>query len=594
MMPTPSPPTRPRSHRRGPAPARAAAVLLLALSAPVWSPPATAATTATVPVASPATSPATPAVTSPGGLPVAAPVAAPAAAAPAAGGPAADGTGAGAGGTVLGAAEDRAATSVADVALPVAVGGAVGLLAGYGYVRRTRRTRTRTPATGTDTGGAAEAASTDTARGGGALTRLRSRAARGDVPVPELEGRAGAALAAADDCVRTSREELGFAEARFGAAAVQDFARAVRAAETEVAAVFALLHDAGEPSGDGSAPGPGRVAVLHEVLERCRAVGQRLDAEAEDFDRLRSLEDGTGVPEALTVAEQRFRALTGRVGACEANLAAIGARYAPSAVMTVSGQVELAKERLVFATSRLNRSRQTGDLGDPVTAAMHLRAAEGAISQVAALVNGVDRLAAELAEADEAVPDAFAAAVSRVGKDPLAALRAEVDDGACDPLDVLRRVVRTATTAVPLPEAEPPGEEDALFPAAVLVARCSAAAAEDYVAAHRGAVGVRARVRLAEAHRLLARAVQERAPEDARDADGLARQARRLAEEDVRAYRDAFGPRGGGVGGAVLGGVLLGGGADGGPPGSFGGPGTRARRGAAVTPREADPGPITP
>ncbi|MGW0607350.1 hypothetical protein [Streptomyces sp. NPDC002640] len=563
-------------------PARAAAVLLLALSAPVWSPPATAAASAAAPVTAPVAVPVTAPVTASAGAPVTAPVTVPVDASAAAGAP------------VLVAAEDRAASSVADVALPVAVGGAVGLLAGYGYVRRTRRTRTRTPATGTDTAGAVEAASTDTAQGGGALARLRSRGSRGDVPVPELEARAGAALVAADDCVRTSREELGFAEARFGAAAVQDFARAVRAAEAEVAAVFALLHDAGEPSGDGSAPGPGRVAVLYEVLERCRASGQRLDAEAQDFDRLRSLEDGTGIPEALTVAEQRFRALTGRVGACEANLAAIGARYAPSAVMTVSGQVELAKERLVFATSRLNRSRQTGDLGDPVTAAMHLRAAEGAISQVAALVNGVDRLAAELAEADEAVPDTFVAAVSRVGKDPLAALRAEVDDGACDPLDVLRRVVRTATTAVPLPEAEPPGEADALFPAAVLVARCSAAAAEDYVAAHRGAVGVRARIPLAEAHRLLARAVQERAPEDARDADGLARQARRLAEEDVRAYRDAFGPRGGGVGGAVLGGVLLGGGADGGPPGSFGGPDTRARRRSTVTPRETDPGPITP
>ncbi len=580
-MPTPSPPSRTRPPRRTPAPTGAAAALLLLLTSPVWSTPASAA-----PSAPASSAPSVPEAAASEG-------AAPEGAAP---------EGADPGGAVPADAWDgdlagqRAATSVADVALPVVLGGAVGVLAGYGYVRRARRTRTRTPATGTDTvaGSDAGAAPADTARGGGALTRLRARGARPDVPVAELEGRAGSALVEADDSVRTSREELGFAEARFGAAAVQGFARAVRTAEAEVAAVFALLHDAGEPPADDAAPGPGRVAVLQEVLERCRAVGRRLDSETEAFDRLRCLEDGSGAPEALTVAEQRFRALTGRVGASEANLAAIGARYAPSAVMTVSGQVELAKERLVFATSRLNRSRQTGDLGDPATAAMHLRAAEGAISQVAALVNGVDRLAAELAEADEAVPDAFAAAVARVGKEPLTALRAEVDEGACDPLDVLRRVVRTSTTAVPLPEARPPDGDDALFPAAVLVARCSAAAAEDYLAAHRGAVGVRARVRLAEAHRLLARAVSERAPEDARDADGLARQARRLAEEDVRAYRDAFGPRGGGVGGAVLGGVLLGGGADGGPPGSFGGPATRGRRGSAVTPRETDPGGIAP
>jgi hypothetical protein len=72
---------------------------------------------------------------------------------------------------------------------------------------------------------------------------------------------------------------------------------------------------------------------------------------------------------------------------------------------------------------------------------------------------------------------------------------------------------------------------------------------------------------------------------DAREADAFAREARRLAERDVRAYGTPYG-EGLWTGGAVLGGILLdthrrgerpGHPGDGGPA-SFGGPGTRGRR----------------
>ncbi|MGZ0237233.1 hypothetical protein ACNFR4_32990, partial [Streptomyces sp. CPS1] len=106
----------------------------------------------------------------------------------------------------------------------------------------------------------------------------------------------------------------------------------------------------------------------------------------------------------------------------------------------------------------------------------------------------------------------------------------------------------------------------------------SVRAAEDFVTVHRGAVGPEARARLAEAVRQL-RAGD--GPGAAFRADTAAREARDLAERDVRAHGNPYTGTGDhvtGLCGAVLGGVLLAEDPDGGPPACFGGPGTRARR----------------
>jgi hypothetical protein len=278
------------------------------------------------------------------------------------------------------AQEEVDETSAGDLVLPLVAVGAAAVLAGYGYVRRTRRARIRTTPGGAPTG----------------------------PPVPslaELDQQARRLLVEADDCVRTSREELGFAEARFGAEAVEPFARAVREAEAEPAAAFRMRqrYEEGVPA-DAAA----RRQVLAGIVGRCREAGHRLDAEAAGFDQLRGLEGDLG--EALAVAEARFRELADRTGAAEAVLTDLGERYAPYASTRVTGHVEQAKDRLVFATARLNQARQRADLGEPDRAAGYLRAAEGAIAQAAVFVNGVERLAGELSTAAAMVPAALTGA----------------------------------------------------------------------------------------------------------------------------------------------------------------------------------------
>ncbi|MGW0941728.1 hypothetical protein ACWD4O_04135 [Streptomyces sp. NPDC002623] len=477
--------------------------------------------------------------------------------------------------------------STVDLVLPLAAVAAAGAVAGYGYIRRVRRTRDRTTPGGT----------------GSPPPRTSSP------PLAAPDEQACAALVAADNRMRAARAELGFAEALFGAEAVAEFRGAVREAENELAAAFRMRqrYDEGVP-----AEAAARGHALAGIVGRCEEAGRRLDAVAEDFQRLRGLEHG-GLGEALGVAEGRFRELAGRAGASETVLAGLRTRYAPTATASVTGNVEQAKDRLVFATALLNEARQSADSGQPERAARHLRTAEGAVDQAAVLVDGVDRLAAELSTAERTVPAALTGAETELswireqeqkrererergrqraagGGAParqstqdlaatppgelhsrlahadavLASVRQELTGGQLhDPVGVLRRIVR-ATAPVAS------GRAGVLPAAALLTARVAVAAAADFVATHRGAVGAAARTRLAEAERLLATGD----PADRPPADALALEARELAELDVRAHGNPYaGPDAAGVGGAVLGGIVPAEDPGSGTPAGFAGPG---------------------
>ncbi|GGY90144.1 hypothetical protein GCM10010365_05660 [Streptomyces poonensis] len=493
----------------------------------------------------------------------------------------------------------------ADLVLPVAAVGTAGAAAAYAHVRRTRRTRTRTTPGGTD-----ESA----------------------VPSDELDRRGRLLLTETDDCVRTSAEELAFAAERRGAEATRPFVRALESARGELAAAFRLRQLLDDASDRLSAEDTRR--ALEEIVTGCTGAGRRLDAQAPAFDQLRALERDTAG--ALECAEGRFRALTDRVRGAQGTLVGFRERYAPAAVHPVADHVELAKDRLVFATSRLNRARQALDRGDTDRAALRLRAAEGAVHQADVLVTGVERLADELAAAEVRLPEVLqeietdlaatdpeaeetpgtapaasaapvttAAAVTTAPgtaavAEVVAEVRRETADGPRDPLDALRRLVRAAVDAgvggLPYEQGGP-----ALRDGARLLATSSVAAVRDFVTTHRGAVGDEARTRLAEAERHLERARHGPTPDEPLQggspvaeslrADSLACAARPRAERDVRAYGDPYGGSvGDGVGddhgGALLGGVLavhVPGESGDGPrePACYGGPGARGRRAAA-------------
>ncbi|WJV46407.1 TPM domain-containing protein [Streptomyces flavofungini] len=510
------------------------------------------------------------------------------------------------GGSATGGADGTDDGVAGDLVLPVVAACAAGGFALVAYRRRRRRLTSRT------TPGRATGA--------------------GPEPLPDLDARARALLVESDDAVRTSTEELGFATAQFGEEAARPFTAAVAAARDELTAAFRLRQelDDAHPEDDAT-----RRRMLDEIVARCTEAGRRLDAEAAAFDQLRALE--RSAPAALDRAETVFQQVSARTLDAESTLKELRGRYAPGASEAVVGNVEQARDRLVFATGQLHRARTAVDGADNATAAVHLRAAEGAVDQADTFLTAVERLTGELAQAAGRLPGALSDAeadlaeargrLTGTGGTPDADLRghlARVEAvtgevrralaaGPYDPIDALRRVEEAdAALDASLAGARERESADArarsLLGQALLTARSAVAVAADYVTTHRGAVGSAARTRLAEAQRHLRQAeAAEDAPArvgsgagaalaEARRADSLAREAQALAERDVRAYGNPYGGGGGGAGGrggAVLGGIVLGqvlggmgrggsggsGGTGGGGPGSFGGGGTRGRRG---------------
>lgn len=481
-------------------------------------------------------------------------------------------------------------SSGSDLVLPLAAAGTAVAVAAYSLVRRRRRARLRTTPTG------AYVPPT--------------------TPLSDLHHRARRLLVETDDSIRTSTEELTFAARRpvtppppversspagpeaspehteaeptTGGAREPDtaapgeeypsgvgpgvppvaepFVEALADARRELVAAF----KAGQRLDDeGASLSPDEErALLEEILTRCTLAQRRLDTATPAFDQLRSLE--RDITPALEYAEARFRELTGRTATAATTLTALRDSYAPAASRPITGHVEQAKDRLVFATTELNRARQAAYPGDLDTAAVHLRAAEGAIDQADLFVTGVERLAAELARATERAQQGTPSTAAY--DEPRDEHRAEPLG---NPLDALRRRGRR-----------------------LLPSRSAVEAAADFITTHRAAVGVRARTRLSEAERHLAfdgDAGDRQDTENAEDAEGtdhrarradaLAQEARDLAEQDVRAYGNPYGgPVGDGLAGAVLGGIILGehpdgpGRADLRGPACYGGTATRARR----------------
>ncbi|WP_438855260.1 TPM domain-containing protein [Agromyces sp. M3QZ16-3] len=475
-----------------------------------------------------------------------------------------------------------------------------------------------------------------------AIVLARRRARRGAapaqgppaIPVGELHRQAGGALIAADDALKTSEEELGFAVASFGEEAVADFRTALATATSKVREAFGLQQrlDDHEPDTE-----PQQREWYTGILRLTGEAEALLDAQAERFDALRALEQNA--PAALRRVEDAIRDAESAIGPASARLQALAAQYAPAALAAAVDNPEQARTRIAFARDSAAEASSAIARGENGAAAVDIRAAEEAADQARLLTAAVERLAADLGDGDRAVaagvddldadvrtargmPEADLAGLADRVEAEASALRADLGRPGRSPVELAARldaVNREIDAAIQ-------GARDAAVQAqraraeldrTLLAARSRVQAAEDYLVARRGAIGAEARTRLAEAGRLVVEAQSLAATDAARAlaaaqrAEGLAGQAMSLAQQDVGGFGAGYGAgvpsgrggSGGDVFGAVLGGILIdsmlgggrrgggfgGGGVSGGlgglgggrrAPGSFGGSATRSRRGS--------------
>lgn len=472
------------------------------------------------------------------------------------------------------------------------------------------------------------------------LVRSRRRKAAATPPpveqldTAELGRRASSALVATDDAARTSEQELGFARAQFGDDATVDFAAALADAKAKLTEAFTLKQQLDDETPDTEA----QVREWNtRILQLLEAANAGLDEKAAAFDELRKLEQNA--PEALARVQAARQAAGTAIEAAAQHLAALRTQYSPAALSTVDDNVAQATQRLDFATAQLAAAEAAVGRGDGGAAAVGIRAAEDAVAQATLLEDAIDKLGADL---DAAVRDASAlitdlegdlaaaaalpdsdgrlAAVVAATRQQVEAAKADLAGSQTSPLTVLASLQSVNQQIDALTQ----GIRDAAAAAdrarqvlgqTILQAQAQVSAAEDYVSSRRGAIGAEARTRLAEAGAALVQAQQlqsadpQQALEYAQRATQLASQSIQAAQSDVGAFGGGGmlggGSSGGGSGilGAVLGGIVVssllggggrrgggfggfgGGGFGGGSrsgsvsPGSFGGGGTRSRRG---------------
>lgn len=477
------------------------------------------------------------------------------------------------------------------------------------------------------------------------LARRKKRSQAGGGPagppppsIDELRRQAGSALVQADDAVKTSEDELGFAVASYGDEATADFKAALDGAKAKLAEAFGLQQqlDDAEPDSDEE-----RRAWYSGIIRLAGEADAVLDEQAERFDALRALE--RNAPAELQRVQSEADAAAARVAAAPQRLAGLTAQYAASAVAPVIDNPAQADARLAFAREELGQASTAVTEGRANDAAVGIRAAEESVDQSLLLADAIDRLATDLSNADQAVSAGVAdlerdvqtarglgdpgtvALAERVAGE-VTVLRAGLGATGRDPLATHARIEQVnaeidQAIAGARNAAEQRARAEAQLGRSLATARAQVQAAEDYLVARRGAVGAEARTRLAEAGRLLVEAEAQAAADpatalaSAQRAESLARTALSLAQQDVGGFGGGAGggyggfggsPGGGGGGGgdlfgAVLGGILInsvlggggggfgggfgggGGGFGGGgrrSPGSFGGSGTRSRRGS--------------
>ena len=394
-----------------------------------------------------------------------------------------------------------------------------------------------------------------------------------------------------DNAVRTSDNELALAVEEFGDKETTPFSQAVSNAKTTLAQAFnvrQILDDAVPETLQQ------RRDLLTRVIVAAAKADRELDAQREAFEQLRDLL--INAPTRLDAMTQQMVDLTARLEPSAQALAALHNQFSDTALASVAGNVETAKERLTFADQNITNGRKlvSRPVGRQTGLVDAVRAAESALGQARTLLDAVDSAATDINRAVATLPSAITdiqngikAAGDQLAQgdtahdDELsaardAAVKAVADaqsTGTADPLGAFTKLTQADAEldrllASVAEEREAAERLSRAFDQALFAAQSRVRAVSDYIDVRRGSIGSEARTRLAEAVRQLQAAQAKRATNlteaiaHANGAAMLASQAQSIANADAqeaqRSYYGRYGSTSNSNMGAVLGGIILG------------------------------------
>ncbi len=425
-----------------------------------------------------------------------------------------------------------------------------------------------------------------------------------------LAHRAGTALVAADERMRTTSDELAFAEAELGTGPTKELREALAAVTQHMGEAFhlnQLNHDEIPDTPDELRTRHARIVQLCEWAEAL--LDDRTAALAEPIARARR------APEIIAGVRRDAALLRARVPHTRETIARLAARYSADALRQVEANPSEAEQLLGFAEHSAGVAERRREAGQREQANLALEAATEATRRAETLIDAVenfeiealraestlsaiiddsrgDLLAARSAPQTPAVVEATEALWAALGALPGAGVNTDPFTHltrlreANDALDAAIAIARErAARPLPTPEQVRHAIDDADRQLAV---------ARDVIAGHRGWIGSDARTRIAEAERLrvdlghvigsaaatgaasVAEDDRENALLIARRVAYLASESLQLAQRDIDASRPAQpqgwnaggypgpgwsgGQRGGGnnLVGGILGGLVIG------------------------------------
>ncbi|MET0772659.1 MAG: hypothetical protein ABWZ82_06225 [Candidatus Limnocylindrales bacterium] len=394
----------------------------------------------------------------------------------------------------------------------------------------------------------------------------------------DLGKQATSLLIQTDDLLRSTEQEVGFAEAQFGESQAAPYRTALDEAKGQLREAFALSQQLDDETPETPEQ---RREMLQGVIDRCTQAQRLVQDQAARVKGLRDLV--RNIDQVLPQTSALVEAQAARVEGARGILAQLGQRYQAQNFQAVAGNADAAQQKLAGAAAALAAGQAALTSGDRDQAVTKVQETETAIAEAKALLDAVDATRADLTSGEaelgaslSAVDQDIAQARSAISAGNAAERAGEVDRAAAllgqarqlasgTPIDLVgaTRAVTEANTAIDavlagIQAADAAAQRNAATAqAAFSNASASVAQARGLLSAYgASAAGRRASTRVAEAQQYLARA-QSLLGTDPATAAQAAQTADALADEAI-AEMQASGVGGqmqwGGGGGGYIGG----------------------------------------
>lgn len=412
----------------------------------------------------------------------------------------------------------------------------------------------------------------------------------------DLARRAEQALVAADERIRTTSDELAFAEAELGESLTADLRKALAAVRTHLREAFQmhqLNHDEIPDTAEELRTRNARIVQLCEWAQDL--LDEKTDVLAASVAKVRR------APEVIAQVRKDAEALSARIPQTREAVERLSGRYADSAMTQVAASAAEAEQLIAFAVHGASVSERRRAAKQNEEANVALETATEATRRASALLDAVEDFEIEALRAESTLAEVVAdsrgdlitarsapqvPAVTSAVSALQAALGSLAPSGARnDPFAELSRL-RDANTALDDAIAKAKHREANPLPSVQQVQHAlddadrQLGVARGLIAGHRGWIGADARTRLAEAERLRIDLSDMVSPEETREAAlvgarrvaHLASEALQLAQRDIDSSRpqdDGWGGGGWGGGGrrgggggdiasGILGGLVIG------------------------------------